>query len=179
MFGVNITAHRRISETVDHIMLRKTVPVVSFWRVFVCLFACFIVQMKPSRNEAESSHWLIRPSLKNRQIKYSLGLKLRWKCENDFQMSQGLSSPPNVTSLPLTKSASLSWSMQKGRLTQLKKEKEKKRLTCYCFPDMLLFIRAQQVQTIHQSHHNLVRAPLPAAPFLPSLPLSPLSASLL
>lgn len=68
---------------------------------------------------------------------------------------------------PHTISVSLSWSMQRG-------DHPKKRLTCCCFPYMLLFIRAQQVQAIYQSHHNHVRALLPAAPFPP---LSPTLAS--
>lgn len=50
MFRVNITACRRISETVaDHIMLLKTVSVVCFRRFFFCLF----IQLKPSRNKEE------------------------------------------------------------------------------------------------------------------------------
>lgn len=40
-----------------------------------------------------------------------------------------------------------------------------KTITCCCSPYMLLFIREKQVQPIHQSHHNHVRALLPAAPF--------------
>lgn len=48
LFGVNITACRRISETVvDHIMLL----IFSLWRFF--LFVYFIIEMKPSRNKVE------------------------------------------------------------------------------------------------------------------------------
>lgn len=79
-------------------------------------------------------------------------------------MSQDLLSPSNVTSWPLTISASLSWSMQR-EITP-----PQKRFTCCCFSYMFLFMRAQNVETLHQSHHNHVRALLPAVPFPPVSP---------
>lgn len=51
------------------------------------------------------------------------------------------------------------------RRSTLRGDHPQKRLICCCFPYKLLFIGAQQVQAIHQSHHSHVRALLPAAPF--------------
>lgn len=106
-------------------------------------------------NSALKCHkWSSPPQ--NRQSKYIFGIKLQ-------SSVIAVMSSSNVSSWPLTATASPSWSIQRGDHPQ-------KRPTCCCFSYMLLFIRAQQVQASHQSHHNHVRALLPAVPFPPVSP---------